>query len=163
MALEQPRQITWSEYMNGRDRAYARELTLEMARNARTTIVVVNRVLEAMAADGVELAGVHVASGWRPPAVNDETANAAAHSRHLTAEACDLADLPDRRLARWALANPKKLYDAGVRGIERPQWTPSWLHLQIVPARSGHFIFIPSSAPALVASLPGELEMPRLT
>jgi hypothetical protein len=52
MALEPPRQITWSEYMNGRDRAYARELTLEMARNARTTIVVVNRVLEAMAATG---------------------------------------------------------------------------------------------------------------
>jgi hypothetical protein len=151
--------------MNGRDRAYARELTLEMARNARTTIEVVNRVLEAMAADGVELAGVHVASGWRPPAVNLalETANAAAHSKHLTAEACDLADLPDRRLARWALANPKKLYDAGVRGIERPQWTPTWLHLQIVPAKSGHFKFIPSSAPAKVAALPGELEMPRLT
>jgi hypothetical protein len=156
------RAITWSDYMNGRDKAYPQACTLEVARNARNTIEVVNRVLAAMAADGVDLAGVHVASGWRPPYVNDETANAAAHSKHLTAEACDLADLPDRRLARWALANPKKLYDAGVRAMERPQWTPTWLHLQTVAPFSGHFKFIPSSAPAKVAALPGELEMPRL-
>jgi hypothetical protein len=159
------RVITWSDYMNGRDKAYAEELTLEVARNARNTIEVVNRVLEAMAADGVDLAGVHVASGWRPSAINlalEKTANAAAHSKHLSAEACDLADLPDRRLARWALANPKKLYDAGVRAMERPQWTPTWLHLQTVAPPSGHFKFIPSSAPAKVAALPGELEMPRL-
>jgi hypothetical protein len=91
------RAITWSDYMNGRDKAYAEELTLEVARNARNTIEVANRVLAAMAADGVDLAGVHVASGWRPSAINltlEKTANAAAHSKHLTAEACDLADLP---------------------------------------------------------------------
>jgi hypothetical protein len=159
--LEPVRLITWSEYMNGRDRAYERWLTLEMGRNARTTIEVVNRVLVAMAADGVELAGVHVSSGWRPPSVNDQTANAAAHSKHLSAEACDLADLPDRRLARWALANFEKLWDAGVRAIERPQWTPSWLHLQTSAPASGRFLFVPSSAPAKVAALPGELEAQR--
>jgi hypothetical protein len=48
-----------------------------------------------------------------------------------------------------------------VRAIERPQWTPSWLHIQTVAPASGHFLYIPSSAPAKVAALPGELEMPR--
>jgi hypothetical protein len=150
--------VDWSGYFNGRDVCYPNDLTLEIRRNAVRTIEVVNAVLEAMKADGVDLAGVHVASGWRPPAVNDHTANAASHSKHLTAEACDLADLPDRRLARWALANPDKLQACGVRGMERPQWTPSWLHVQIVPTASGHFCFVPSSSPAKVAALPGELQ-----
>jgi hypothetical protein len=103
--------IGWADYFKGRDKAYAEALTLEIARNAQRTIEVVNAVLAAMAADGVDLAGVHVASGWRPPAVNDATQNHAEHSKHLSAEACDLADLPDRRLARWALANRKALWD----------------------------------------------------
>jgi hypothetical protein len=156
-----PLVITWSMYMMGRDVAYARDFTVEIARNARRTLEVVNAVLAAMAADDVDLAGVHVASGWRPPGVNAETSNAAEHSKHLTAEACDLGDLPDRRLCSWALQNPQKLYDAGVRAIERPQWTPAWLHIQTIAPPSGHFIYIPSSAPK-VAALPGELETPRL-
>jgi hypothetical protein len=151
--------VTRDQYFQGRDVTYARDCTVEIQRNALRTIDVVNNVLAAMEDDGVDLAGVHVASGWRPPGVNAETANAAGHSKHLTAEACDLGDLPDRRLARWALANPRKLWDAGVRAIERPQWTPSWLHIQIVAPASGHFLYIPSSAPAKVAALPGEIEM----
>jgi hypothetical protein len=124
---------------------------------------VVNAVLAAMAADGVDLAGVHVASGWRPPAVNDATQNHAEHSKHLTAEACDLADLPDRRLARWALANRKALWDCGVRGMERPQWTPTWLHLQTVAPPPGASS-TSRRAPAPIAEvLPGEVEGSRLT
>jgi hypothetical protein len=157
-----PLVLTWSMYMMGRDVAYARDFTVEIARNARRTLEVVNAVLAAMAEDGVDLAGVHVASGWRPPGVNAETANHAEHSKHLTAEACDLGDLPDRRLCSWALANPQKLWDAGVRAIERPQWTPSWLHLQTVAPPSGHFLYIPSTDRPKVAALPGELETPRL-
>lgn len=155
--------IGWADYMKGRDTAYADELTLEIARNARRTIEVINAVLAAMAADGVDLAGVHVSSGWRPPAVNDHTAHAGQHSKHLTGEACDLADLPDRRLARWALAHRKELWELGVRGMERPQWTPSWLHLQTVAPPSGRFLYIPSVAAALAEVLPGEVEGSRLT
>jgi hypothetical protein len=155
--------IGWADYMKGRDTAYAEAFTLEIARNARRTIEVVNAVLAAMAADGVDLAGVHVTSGWRPPAVNDDTQNHAEHSKHLTAEACDLADLPDRRLARWSLANRKTMWDAGVRGMERPQWTPSWLHLQTVAPASGRFLYIPSSNPPIAQILPGEVEGSRLT
>jgi hypothetical protein len=155
--------IGWDDYFKGRDKAYAEALTLEIGRNARRTIEVVNAVLAAMAADGVDLDGVHVASGWRPPAVNDATQNHAEHSKHLTAEACDLADLPDRRLARWALANRKALWDAGVRAMERPQWTPTWLHVQTRAPDSGRFVYIPSSAPPIAAVLPGEVEGSRLT
>lgn len=149
--------IAWPDYFKGRDTAYPHDFTLEIARNARHTIDVTNRVLAAMAADGLDLTGLQVPSGWRPPAVNDHTSNAAARSKHLTAEACDLGDFPDRRLARWALANEAKLRECGVRGVERPQWTPGWLHLQTVAAASGHFFYVPSSAPAKVDALPGEL------
>jgi hypothetical protein len=175
----QPRVITWSQYMRGRDVVYAAECTIEIRRNAQHTIEVGNAVLEAAARDGVDLSRVPdiCHSGWRPRAINlalELTANAAHGSPHIDANAADLGDVPeDRRLARWALANSKKLYEAGVRGIERPQWTvvldsagkviDAWLHIQTVSAKSGNFKFIPSSAPAKVASLPGELEMPRLT
>jgi hypothetical protein len=95
-AVTPPPVITWADYMKGRDEAYAEELTLEIARNARRTIEVVNAVLAAMAADGVELAGVHVASGWRPRGGQRRARQNARppHSKHLTAEACDLAICP---------------------------------------------------------------------
>ncbi len=150
--------ITWDDYFRGRDEAYAEALTLEIRRNAQHTIEVSNAVLAAMAADGVDVTRVTSVSGWRPPGVNDHTANAAAHSKHLTAEADDLGDLPDRRLCRWALANPEKLRACGVRAMERPQWTPSWLHIQTSPTTSGRFCFVPSTAPAKVAALPGEVQ-----
>lgn len=151
--------VDWNDYFKGRDLMYPEALTLEISRNAVRTIEVVNAVLSAMKADGVELidVGVHVASGWRPPEVNDHTANAAAHSKHLTAEACDLQDFPDRRLAKWALANEAKLRECGVLGMERPGWTPTWLHLQTRSA--SHFCFVPSTAPPKVAALPGELQI----
>jgi len=151
--------IALADYWKGRDVEYADACTDAIRANAARTVDVVNAVLAAMAADGVDLAGVHVASGWRPPAVNDATSNAGQHSRHLTAEACDLADLPDRRLARWALAHPDTLKACGVEGMERPQWTPTWLHVQTVAAGSGRFCYVPSRAPSLTGPLPGELDI----
>ena len=150
--------ITWQDYMKGRDDVYRADCTIEIMRNASRTIDVVNKVLAAMEADGVDIKGVKIASGWRPPAVNDHTANAAHTSKHLTAEACDIADFPDRRLCRWALRNEEKLRALGVH-IEDPRYTPSWLHVQTVPPASGKFCFIPSSAPPLVAALPEQLHV----
>lgn len=148
--------FTWDQFFQGRDRAYARDLTVEISRNAQHTIEVLNRVLMAAAIDDLELTGLHLASGWRPPGVNAATSNAAHNSPHLTGEAGDVGDLPDRRFARWCLANLDTLKSCGVRAMERPQWCPTWVHLQTRPLESGHFLFIPSSAPALVAALPGE-------
>ena len=38
--------------------------------------------------------------------------------------------------------------------MEDPQWTPTWVHLQIVPPGSRRRVYIPSSKPALAAKLP---------
>jgi hypothetical protein len=38
--------------------------------------------------------------------------------------------------------------------IENPMWTPTWVHLQIVPPHSGRRIFVPSENPPLAAALP---------
>jgi hypothetical protein len=175
----QPRVITWSQYMRGRDVVYAAECTIEIRRNAQHTIEVGNAVLEAAARDGVDLSRVPdiCHSGWRPRAINlalELTANAAHGSPHIDANAATWGTCPRTGASRAGRSpTPKKLYEAGVRGIERPQWTvvldsagkviDAWLHIQTVSAKSGNFKFIPSSAPAKVAALPGELEMPRLT
>lgn len=165
--MSAPVQITLVDYFTGpdgtrRDVKYKEALTAAIYDNAVRTVEVVNAVLTAMHDDGVEPAlepatGAPVASGWRPPAVNSATSNAADHSRHLTGQACDIHDTPARDLARWAVANEEKLRECGVEGIERPAWCPTWLHVQTVAAGSGHFSYVPSTAPAKVAALPGEV------
>lgn len=145
-------------YMDGRDSRYRGELTEAIQANARVTVERWNALLERAAADGVEPAvdavtGTPVASGWRPRSVNDSTRNAAAHSRHLTAQACDLRDTSERHLARWCLAHPEALRTIGL-WMEDPRWTPTWVHLQTVPPASQRLVYIPSSRPPLAAPLP---------
>jgi hypothetical protein len=71
--------------------------------------------------------------------------------------AIDLYD-PARALCTWALENRDRLIAIGILAIERPQWTPSWCHWQTQRVKSGHFAFVPSNDPPLVAvALPGEL------
>ena len=41
--------------------------------------------------------------------------------------------------------------------MEDPQWTPTWVHLQIVPPGSRRRVYIPSSRPPLAARLPEQL------
>jgi hypothetical protein len=137
--------MTLDDYLMGRDRLYPDDYTPDIADNAMHMLQVVNNVIAQMLQDGVE--PVAVASGWRPRAVNDGTANAAEHSRHITAEACDLRDTEDRALAQWAVLHQDILKACGVMACENPGWTPTWLHIQIVPVASGRFFFIPSSAP----------------
>ncbi len=147
----------------GRDVTYADELTDAIRANAAETVRRAKLLLDAAAQDAVfptddATTGCAVASGWRPPGVNAATANAAARSKHMTGQALDIRDTPDlRSLARWALS-PNGLAALEQIGLwcERPQWTPSWLHVQILPPLSGHRFFIPSTAPPLCAPLPGE-------
>ena len=94
-----------------------------------------------------------MASGWRPAAINDATANAAKLSKHLTGEGIDLRDTGTRDLARWCLRNLDALEEIGL-WMEDPQWTPSWVHLQIVPPNSHRRVYCPSSRPPLAARLP---------
>ena len=92
-----------------------------------------------------------VASGWRPSAVNDATCNAAKGSTHLTGQALDTKD-PNRRFAKWCLQNLHELEEIGL-WMEDPRWTPTWVHLQTVPPRSGKRVYVPSTKPALAPPL----------
>ncbi len=131
-----------SDYWMGRDEKYPEELTGEIEANAAELLGRVNNLLAALG-----WADPDVRSGWRPHAINDATSNAAAHSKHLTGQAIDLAD-PDRSLARAIKLEPDVLVQFGLFA-EDFRWTPSWVHLQSVPPKSGRRIYVPNNAPAL--------------
>lgn len=154
--------ITLSNYFMGRDRTHEAQCTDEIRTNAARTVERVNRVLARAEDAGVfpgidEVTGTAVASGWRPPAINSRTQNAATGSRHVRAKACDLQDTPERDLARWCLRNLDSLQEIGL-WMEDPQWTPDWVHLQTEPPGSGRRVYRPSMAEALVAKLPEQIE-----
>ena len=128
---------------------------------AARTLDKVNAGLLLAELDGVKirtnpLTGSHVAGsgngGFRPKGC----AIGAASSKHKSAEACDIFD-PLREIAAWSLRNKERLQAIGILAIERPSWTPTWCHWQVVGVPSGHFAFIPSSEPPLAMALPGEL------
>lgn len=150
--------ITLPDYWMGRDVAHAAALTDKIIVNATLLLGRVNLLLAWAYGEHVTPAldahtGTHVASGWRPPAINDATSTAAAKSKHLSGEAIDLRDSGTRDLARWCLRNLDALEEIGL-WMEDPQWTPSWVHLQIVPPGSRRRVYVPSSRPALAAKLP---------
>jgi hypothetical protein len=158
--------ITLEDYWMGRDVKYASALTPEIRANAEELIGRVNNLLNAAELDGVgpdidQVTGTQVASGWRPPAVNDRTRNSASGSKHLTGRAVDLQDTRGRDLARWCLrqAEPGGVLEQFGLWMERPQWTGGadpWVHLQCVPPGSGKRVYVPSTMPARIAALPEE-------
>lgn len=147
--------LTIEDYWMGRDKKYPGDLTAAIEANAAETVRRVNSLLAAYAEDsGLPLPtknGSHVASGWRPLAVNDATSNAAAKSKHITGQACDIYD-PDRDLARWCVNHQGILEQIGL-WCEDPRWTPTWLHCQCVPPGSSRRIYIPSTKPPLAEAL----------
>lgn len=147
-----------ADYYMGRDTHYPDDLTDAIRANVAELLGRVNLLLAWAYKDGVRPAldartGTHIASGWRPTAVNEATSNAATASKHLTGEAIDLRDTGTRDLVRWALKNIDALEEIGL-WMEDPQWTPTWLHLQSVPPRSHRRVYVPSSKPPMVARLP---------
>lgn len=156
--------ITLEQFYMGRDATHASELTDAVRANAAETVRRANLLLEAAGRDGVTptddaVTGCPVGSGWRPAGVNAATANAVKGSRHQTGQALDIRDdRTSRKLCAWAVspAGRAALESIGL-WCERPQWTPSWLHVQTVPPESGVRFFVPSSAPPMVAALPGEV------
>lgn len=135
--------ITLQTYWMDRDATHAAELTEEINRNAQVTVAKCNELLTRAGRSDLD----SVRSGWRPQGVNDATRNAAANSRHLTAQAVDLPD-DDRTLAEWCVDNLEVLDEIGL-WMEDPRWTPTWVHLQTIPPKSGRRVYVPSSAPAL--------------
>jgi hypothetical protein len=154
-----------ADYFMGREARFPDELTDQIRDNVAELLGRVNLLLSWAYADNVRPAldahtGTHVASGWRPKAINDATSNAATSSKHLTGEGIDLRDNGTRDLAIWCLAHESDLAEIGL-WMERPQWTHNppgqpWVHLQTIPPGSRRRYYVPSSKPPLVAMLPGE-------
>lgn len=154
--------ITLADYWMGRDRSHAADLTDAIRENATLLLGRINLVLSWAYRDGVQptldpVTGTHIAGGWRPPSINEATANAGKLSTHLLGNGGDLSDRGPRLLAQWLIRHPDSLREAHL-WMERPQWTPTWCHLQQIPPRSGKRYYIPSTRPPLAAALPGELE-----
>lgn len=147
--------ISLEQYWMGRDKIYASEFTPQIQANGLMTVQIVNEILGQFAAEtGIVLS--ILASGWRPLAINCATQNAADHSLHIKALACDMQDTPNRDFARWCCKNQHKLSKVW---IERFEWTmrkdgKPWVHMQIVPTVSGRKFFIPSTAAAFAPRLP---------
>ncbi len=158
--------IILPDYWMGRDATHPADLTDAIRDNATLLLGRTNLLLSWAYAENVRPAldartGTHIASGWRPPAINDATSNAAKASRHITGEAIDLRDHGTRDLARWCLKNLDALDEIGL-WMEDPQWTHTppgqpWVHLQIQPPRSHRRVYIPSARAPLAAKLPEQL------
>ena len=136
--------ITLAEYLMGRDLKFA--CSTEVLQNASQVVTRTNELKELYG--GLDEG---VASGWRPSAVNDATCNAAKTSTHITGQALDTRDT-HRVFAKWCLQNLDKLEAIGL-WMEDPRWTPTWVHLQTVPPKSGKRVYIPSTKPPLAPPL----------
>lgn len=127
--------ITEKDYFMGRDYQYPTEITADVIRAAAETVARANKLLEAFGEDR------KINSGWRPKAINSSTPGAAQFSKHMTAEAIDLAD-PHGDLDQFCLDFPQVLEDIGL-WQEHPAATKGWCHVQITPPRSGNRVFYP--------------------
>lgn len=148
--------IILADYWMGRDQTHAADLTEAITDAAAELLGRVNLLLSWAMRDNVRPTGI--ASGWRPAGINAATANAAAKSKHLTGHAIDLRDNGTRDLAIWCLKNEDALAEIGL-WMERPQWTPTWVHLQTIPPASHRRYYVPSTKPPLAPMLPGEAEV----
>lgn len=149
--------VTLRHYFMGRDVTYA-PVPPGVTDNAIELLRAIEVLLDFAEADGIvpaidEVTGTHVASGWRPPAVNDRTANAAkGTSTHLSGLGIDLEDHVDRRLAVWCCKNLDVLERLGLH-MEDPRWTGGrprtpdegerdpWVHLQLAAPKSRRRVY----------------------
>jgi hypothetical protein len=132
----------------GRDVEYASDLTEEIRANAQVVVDRVNQLLERTNAGSLH----SVRSGWRPRTLNARTPGSSTTSKHLSGEAVDIAD-DDRFLADWCSANQVDLVVSEL-WCEDFRWTPTWVHFQIVPPKSGKRIYIPSLSKPLDPDYP---------
>jgi len=123
------------DYFMGRDKTHYEEMTPAIEAAAAETVRKANELLAAFGEDRM------VNSGWRPRAVNSATPGAAQFSKHMTGQACDLAD-PHGDLDEWCFVHPEVLDSIGL-WQEHPAATKGWCHIQIVPPRSGNRVFYP--------------------
>lgn len=124
--------MTFEEYIMGRDKVYP--LTEQMKQDALEVVSKSNIILGCF--------GDYrkVNSGYRPELINSTVRNAALHSNHIICRAVDIEDV-DGKLDFYCMTHQEKLAEIGL-WLENPVGTPGWCHVQIVPPRSGHRVFI---------------------
>ncbi len=137
--------ISKEELTMGREKQFKADYTKEVDNNLNILLEKINVVRAAYAKPMV------VSSGWRPPSINDMTANAAKASKHMSGLAVDILD-KDKSLWAWVLQNLKLMQDLGLY-LEDKRHTPDWVHFGVGAPRSGKRIFKPTTGPYLDASL----------
>ena len=130
-----------SDYWMGRDADYPDMLTGEIEAAAAVTVARANILIAAFQSATDDNEERKITSGWRPPAINAATPNAAPRSKHMSGHAIDISD-PEGDLDEWCLAHPEQLEAIGL-WQEHPSATKSWCHLQTVPPKSGKRVFYP--------------------
>lgn len=141
--------ITLADFFMGRREQFPLAMSPSIEREALRTVEIVNKLLAQAVGYGVDLTHKHpqtgtlVASGWRPPAINSATPNAAPNSKHMTGQALDVYD-PDGELDDWLMTGEGQaaLTALGL-WLEHPSATRGWSHLQTIPPRSGRRVFWP--------------------
>lgn len=111
------------------------ELTDTIRHNAKNLVYIVNILFERMGWP------VALRSGWRPLKTNLATPNSALKSKHMTGEAVDIVD-EEGEVKNYLNDHQQYLRDAGL-WMEHPLATKGWVHLQIVPPKSGKQVFYP--------------------
>lgn len=125
--------LTRSDILMGRDVAYPLDELQEQ--NLEKTLATMQALEQLL---GFELT---VTSGYRPAAINARVAGAAPKSKHIQCLAVDFSD-ESGALAYWCLNNIDWLERLGL-WMEHPDFTEGWVHLQVVPPKSGRRVFKP--------------------
>lgn len=104
--------------------------------------ILFDRVMAIQEAYGKDF---HITSGLRSEEQQQELVSQgktnAKHSKHCAGAACDVYD-PDGELKKWAKENLDIFRVTGI-WLEHFDYTPTWLHMQILPPKSGKLVFIP--------------------
>jgi len=136
--------ISLDDYLMGRDKTHAGELTETLLENASILLGRCNGLLVLFYGDIPKAPRRKLTSGWRPQAINDALPVPSPHSTHLTGEGIDLDDA-DRKLAHWCLLHSSAMKRYSI-WMERPEATPTHVHWQSRAPYSGERFFWPSKA-----------------
>ncbi|MGL5936028.1 MAG: D-Ala-D-Ala carboxypeptidase family metallohydrolase [Cetobacterium sp.] len=98
----------------------------------------------------------HMTSGYRSPEYNKTIKGAAPNSNHMAGKAIDISD-SDKALAKFCVSHEQMLNQYGL-WCEDPRTTPTWVHFQSVPPKSGKRFYIPSLSWAAKITKPLALE-----
>ena len=124
--------ITREEVLMGRDKQYP--LTPELERNLQELLRRLNLFRQMFGKP------MRVSSGYRPHSINAKVGGAV-NSAHLYCQAADFYDT-DKAIRKFILEHPSVLEECDLY-CEDFSFTPTWVHLQTRPTRSGKRIFKP--------------------